>query len=157
MPVGRDLRLDSGGFLPGMSATLRRPPEVPLVEAPHHELPIFEAARDALPLYAPHSAVDIRIRSMRESSAGWLSFHAPMPDIATMLRSCARVAENAVEYTRHPPPRWWPTVLAAGEKKGDPQYEYYRCEQWPGTGRFHARRFTAVDPKHGQVFEWQLD
>jgi len=117
----------------------------------------YEAARDALPLYAPRSAVDIRVRSMTESSARWLSFRAPMPDIATMLRSCARVAENALEYTQHPPPRWWPTVLAPGEKKGDPQYEYYRCEQWPGTGRFHARRFTAVDPKHEQVFEWELD
>jgi len=26
-----------------------------------------------------------------------------------------------------------------------------------GEGRFHARRFTAVDPKHGPVFEWELD
>src|SRR5882762_10113285 len=112
----------------------------------------YEAARDALPLYAPRSAVDIRVRSMTESSARWLSFRAPIPDIATMLRSCARVAENALEYTQHPPPRWWPTVLAPGEKKGDPQYEYYRCEQWPGTGRFHARRFMAVDAKRGQVF-----
>ena len=117
----------------------------------------YDAARDALPLYAPRSAVDIRVRWMTESSAGWLSFRAPMSDIATMLRSCTRAAENAVEYIQHRPPRWWPTILAPGGKKSDPQYDYYRCEQWPGTGRFHARRFTAVDPKHGQVFEWQLD
>ncbi len=54
---------------------------------------------------------------MTESSARWLSFRAPMPDIATMLRSCARVAETALEYTQHRPPLWWPTVLAPGQKK----------------------------------------
>src|SRR5262245_42418219 len=77
----------------------------------------YEAGRGAMPLYSPRSAVGIRMRSMTQSSASWLSFRAPTPDIAAMLRSCARVPDNAVEYTQHSPPPWWPTILARGAKK----------------------------------------
>ncbi len=101
-----------------------------------------------VPLYTPRSAVDIRIRTMVESSASWMSFRAPTTDIATMVRSCTPVAENAVEYPRVTPKGWWPRGLSRGEKRGDLHYEYYRCR---------ARAFTAVDPQHGEVFEWQLD
>ena len=101
----------------------------------------------------PRSAVDIRMVSTRESSERWLSFRAPTPDIATMVRSrsCTRIAESAVEYPRDTPyaPKDWPTALTRGGRRGDRRYEYYRCYPLAGD-------FTAVDPQHGEVFEWRL-
>src|SRR5436309_6549329 len=51
-----------------------------------------------VPLYTPRSAVDIRIRTMVESSASWMSFRAPRTDIARIVRSCMSDEENAVDY-----------------------------------------------------------
>jgi len=75
-------------------------------------------------------------------------------DDATLVCACCgngpgvHTASPATLVADRPGPR---------PEKGDPPHEYCRCEQWPGRGRFHARRFTAVDPKHGPVFEWELD
>ena len=115
-----------------------------------------EALRqNAVGPHIPRSAIDIRIGSTREGSERWLAFRAPMLDIAAMVRSrsCTRVAENAVEFPRDTSyaPKGWPTALTLGGKKGDRQYEYYRCYPRSFTGSF-----TAVDPQHAAVFEWNL-
>ena len=117
----------------------------------------WEDAPGEVPLYAPRSAVDIRLRRMTESGAQWLSFRVPPADVGTMLSACMRIDRTALAYTQHAPPRWWPKVLTNDGKRRESPYAYYRCEQSPGTGRFDPQSFTAIDAPRGHIFEWRLD
>jgi hypothetical protein len=104
-----------------------------------------EITKGWIPAYLPKSAIDIRIKYDVENNGTWLTFHARVDDISSILNSCQPVSQSDVNYPLRSPARWWPSTLIADARQGIGSYEYYRCKD---------RAMMALDKKKGEFFYW---
>ncbi|MGR8918882.1 MAG: hypothetical protein ACU85V_04635 [Gammaproteobacteria bacterium] len=78
-----------------------------------------------IPASLPETATDITEQHSMDTNAGFVSFHAPATDIATMASGCRPIRREDLKRVARPP-SWWPRELADPKRQAE-GLRYFAC------------------------------